>query len=431
MCDLEKNAIVSQFVNCQFIIKSQNVCGLGDQNKRRQIFMHLRENNSVICSQETHSTKEVEDIFRAEWGGGNVFWSHGTSEARGVGILISKSSELEVVSSDKDDVGRYVIVQFKVGCEYFVLANVYAPNKDNPLFFSELVNKMMNLEGKKMIIGDFNLILDNKLDCTDKIDGLVVNNDKSKEYLLKFMEEASFTDVWHDRNPEKRTYTFRREKPKYVARRIDLLLCEQALTGWMREIKIKPSFKSDHSILECEILIHAIERGRGVWKLNNSVLKEQSYCKQINKIIDETIRIGSNLNPGEKWDMVKLEVIKQSQIYCRKRASDTKLILSQLEMYLEQFEDESNMSDSEKKIYDRTKKDYEHLMNEKAHGAILRSKSQFYNEGERNTKYFFSLEKSRSGAKNVSTLIEDNENVVKNPKEILKKMVEFYKNLYT
>ena len=77
-----------------------------------------------------------------------------------------------------------------------------------------------------------------------------------------------------------------------------------------------------------------------------------------------------------------LVTIKLSQMYCRKRASDRKLILSQLEEYLNRFDDESDMKDSEKIVYDRTKMDYENFMEEKTRGAMMRSKSQYYNEGE-------------------------------------------------
>ena len=277
----------------------------------------------------------------------------------------------------------------------------------------------MDFEGKKIIIGDFNLILDSRLDRTEKVQGVTVNHDKSKEYLLKFMEEASFMDIWRDRNPDKRTYTFRRKKPKYVARRIDFVLCEQSLSGWIKDIQIKPSFKSDHSIVECEIEPHFTKRGKGVWKLNNSVLKEKKYCDIINETIESAVNMSNSLNPGERWDAIKLQVIKASQSYCRKRASDRKVVLSQLEEYLRKFDDESEMSVSERQVYYRTKQDYEDLMDEKVKGALFRSKCQYYNEGERNTKYFYNLEKSRSGAKNVVTLIDDKDIEIKNPKEIL------------
>lgn len=43
----------------------------------------------VILLQETHCTRELENLWQAEWGG-KVFYSHGTSSARGVATLVKK-----------------------------------------------------------------------------------------------------------------------------------------------------------------------------------------------------------------------------------------------------------------------------------------------------------------------------------------------------
>ena len=40
-----------------------------------------------------------------------------------------------------------------------------------------------------------------------------------------------------------------------------------------------------------------------------------------------------------------------------------------------------------------SKRDLEKIIEHRTKGAVLRSKSQWYNEGERNTKYFVNLEK--------------------------------------
>ena len=70
-------------------------------------------------------------------------------------------------------------------------------------------------------------------------------------------------------------------------------------------------------------------------------------------------------------------------------------------------------------------------MNEKVAGAIFRSKSQYYNEGEKNSAYFYSLEKARSGAKNMITVVDDDGRVFKDPMVIMNKMSKFYEELYT
>ena len=64
-------------------------------------------------------------------------------------------------------------------------------------------------------------------------------------------------------------------------------------------------------------------------------------------------------------------------------------------------------------------------------GAILRSKSQWYNEGEKNTKYFINLEKRHCKQGTITQLKVNDNNLICADKEILKKCESFYQNLYS
>ena len=50
---------------------------------------------------------------------------------------------------------------------------------------------------------------------------------------------------------------------------------------------IKPSYRSDHSIIEIKITMDNFIRGCGTWKLNNSLLKNRDYLDLIGNIIDQ------------------------------------------------------------------------------------------------------------------------------------------------
>jgi hypothetical protein len=52
---------------------------------------------------------------------------------------------------------------------------------------------------------------------------------------------------------------------------------------------IKPSFRSDHSIIRLKLKFVSFDHGKGFWKHNNSFLKDLDYLKEINKIIGKTI----------------------------------------------------------------------------------------------------------------------------------------------
>ena len=75
-----------------FRIISFNVRGIRDSVKRRAIFRHahVKYPSHIIILQETHSSVEIENQWKAEWGG-NIFFAHGEKTAKGVCALVPKT----------------------------------------------------------------------------------------------------------------------------------------------------------------------------------------------------------------------------------------------------------------------------------------------------------------------------------------------------
>ena len=61
----------------------------------------------------------------------------------------------------------------------------------------------------------------------------------------------------------------------------------------------------------------------------------------------------------------------------------------------------------------------------------IRSKAQFLEEGERSTRYFYSLEKSRKADQTNRVLSKDSLDIVSEPQDLLKETHHFYKQLFT
>ena len=64
-------------------------------------------------------------------------------------------------------------------------------------------------------------------------------------------------------------------------------------------------------------------------------------------------------------------------------------------------------------------------------GTILRSKANFYECGEKNTKYFFNLEKRNGRMKVTKRLINESGQTITRAKEVLEEQASFYCKLYT
>ena len=71
------------------------------------------------------------------------------------------------------------------------------------------------------------------------------------------------------------------------------------------------------------------------------------------------------------------------------------------------------------------KRDLEKIIEHRTKGAILRSKSQWNNEGERNTKYFLNLEKRHYKQGTISQLKINDADFVTSDKAILSECESF------
>ena len=71
------------------------------------------------------------------------------------------------------------------------------------------------------------------------------------------------------------------------------------------------------------------------------------------------------------------------------------------------------------------------IIESKTRGAIIRSRVQWFEEGEKNSKYFFNLEKRVSNMKTMHRFRLQNDSIIDDPVKILNEMKNYYKTLYT
>ena len=91
----------------------------------------------------------------------------------------------------------------------------------------------------------------------------------------------------------------------------------------------------------------------------------------------------------------------------------------------------TNPSEENLLKYNEGKNLIDNYNNEKAIGAQLRSKTDWVELGERNTKFFLNLEKRNYQMKCITKLITEDSKEINKQDEILKYEEDFYKNLYS
>ena len=92
---------------------SLNARGLRDYSKHRTVFNWLKKHthkNAIILLQETHSIKEDERIWKAQWRG-EVRYAHGTHNSKGVLIAFKDGVNLDVQREIVDCDGRFIIIK--------------------------------------------------------------------------------------------------------------------------------------------------------------------------------------------------------------------------------------------------------------------------------------------------------------------------------
>ena len=187
-------------------IVSANCRGLADKNKRKEVMQLYRKKKfSIICLQDIHISAESETIMRNEWGLDCIIAPY-KSNARGVAILLNNNFEYEIHKMLKDENGNYIILDLTVDGIRFTLTNLYGPNIDNPLFYTDLFNKISGIDNDSVAIcGDWNLVLNPSMDLENYKNA---NNPQSRKIVLEQMENLNLIDAWREINQDIYKYTW-------------------------------------------------------------------------------------------------------------------------------------------------------------------------------------------------------------------------------
>ena len=174
------------------------------------------------------------------------------------------------------------------------------------------------------------------------------------------------------------------------------------LLGKVSGCTILPAQLSDHCPVVLQFELQNQIRGPGYWKFNVSHLNDKEFVDEINKIIDMVEFRYDNLNPINKWEMIKYDISEYTMSYSSIKAKERKQNKNRLEKRLKTLQKKLNMinlkSDNAVRDIQKTNDSIDSVLLElkkitlyQAQGAIIRSKVRWHELGEKNTKYFFGL----------------------------------------
>ena len=399
--------------------------------------------------QDTHFQHQQESFIKAEWGS-SAYFSCLNSSSRGVTILLNNNFEYKVEKVDSDPNGNFLILDIIIEGKHFTLINLYGPNEDKPKFYKELRQKYTSLDNDNIIMcGDWNFVLNPDIDSNNY---LHINNPRARQEVLdNMMEEDGLLDVYRVYNEEQREFTWSRRNPVRKQARLDYFLISFSCFTYAEASSITPGYRTDHSGIILDLILDFnVERGKGYWKFNNSLLKDIDYIKIVKETISDVKQTYSMNESGNNADsqqtqfsindqlfletlllMIRGNTIKYSS-FKKKQKQEEEIKLEQEIKLIEKEVNRNFLNMSEESLNNlETKKAKLHdIQKDKIEGMMLRSRSRYEDLGEKPTRYFFELEKRNYTSKVIHKLVNEEGEEFTKTADILKCQTDFYKNLY-
>ena len=310
----------------------------------------------------------------------------------------------------------------------FNLVNIYAPNilTSRKTFFAKLHEFF--LPNAEPIVGDDFNYIDSTLDKQggNKTIGFTGNRE-----VAKLKTDFNLYDIWRHQHKNKIENTWTNTRNTIFCR-LDKFLVPKTLVNNQCTSDIKPFIFSDHDIIHVSLdLSTFVQHGSGVWRFNTSLLSDSEYIDVMNQFFVDNPRPmhGSLL---AWWDYFKTQMKSETTFFCKRKAhvrrarrislfQDLTKAKTDLIQGIPGAASKVKSLENEIKNLDRTELE----------GAKIRSRSKWIEQGEKPTRYFFSLEKIRANDNFIHSLLKPDATEASSTAEISSTITDLYQNLYT
>ena len=431
--------------------------------------MHFlkKKNADILILIDTRISDEIENTVKTEWGG-QVYFASYSSQARGVAVFIRKNLPIKILDNFSDINGNICAILVEIEGKTVLIEGIYGPNNDNPDFYKNEVFKRIDTWNPSyaIYVGDWNIVMNQDMDSKDYHN---LNNPRARQELVNKTNELDLVDIFRYLNPTNKTFSWKQWGTKKFAR-LDYFLITNSLLPFVENAEILSTCYSDHNPIIIDIDFSKFQRGRGFWKLNNSLLYDADYVaivKNAFKRVTAQYAIVNNdpnyidncsteelqdflaaqspeslqslplkINPELFLESLMMEIRRISIQFAatkkRNRMAEEISLLNDIDI-LERA-GQNNQDDNDSKELNDKRIALEKLYNYQVQGAYVRSRALYKVEGERPTKMFCALEKFNAVQKYVPQLIVEDEHglekTISKQIEVEQEIYRFYKDLY-
>ena len=310
-----------------------------------------------------------------------------------------KNTQFEVNKISEDENGRFLLVNGTKDDKNVTLCNIYAPSgpqkfKERKQFFENLkdsISEFQPVNSKLILGGDFNCVTDVDLDRSRTVS----KTDSSVNKLRNILNNFELKDFWIQHNPDKKGYTFYSNVG--TGSRLDKFYLTKDLTSNVIESDIQNFAHSDRDKVTIKLDLSEIERGPGLWKINNSYLHDPDYVKEITRMwYLHQYNKTENDNLNGWWEEGKTRIKEISINFSKRKNRENKNYKFNLR---KQFRNIKNKLDrdpsnaSSKYLCNKINQEIRQVEILEAEGAKIRSEAQWREDFQR---FLLFGEKTRS-----------------------------------
>ena len=400
-----------------------------------RILNTIIQNQDILCWQEIHLPNHFTnlDILKIRLNRLELLWSSkiyiSKYNENTASLIIVKNTILDSVHSYEELIpGRAMCLKVKNNLYEYNIVNIYAPVKisnEYKIFRDQLLHK---IETKQNLIriGDWNFLEDKKMRNKSNLsEAMKTKAKKWKKLTPNFIEVHKIFNT-------KLKYTFR--VGDYQSRLDRIYIKPQNILD-ISNYEIIPNHFSDHDRITLTLKWNPkqLKWGKGIWKLNTTLLDNEDYQYEIQCVINRFYLNNKILNPADNWDHVKKEIktisIELAQEINRENINKCKILQENLEIIQYNIEQGDNSQETYDKLI-KVKKEIEKQEQQKAQGQIIRSKEDKILYDEKSTQYFFKKEKRKGQQNQIDSLINSENKIIQDKEEIIKETENFYRDLY-
>ena len=422
-------------------IASLNCNGLNDQNKRKTLFEFLGNSSfTIILLQETKFSPLDHLQVTREWKNGPILLNSvcGKKEGgkqQGTAILFN-TFQVKILNDLYDNDSRVIVADIEILGSRFHLVNTYFPNISTEKYrFIYSTYKFLMSNFPIVWGGDFNLTSDNLIDRWPPMD----TQDAHSNHLDNVIQTFNLIDVCRVFHPNQAKYTFKRKHlQNCVMSRIDRILVSKDFQ--LVSYDQVDCVQSDHELIHTQLQFQSeVKRGKGVWKNNTKIYKNEKFYEDFEKFWDnlKVKKRAMYYNNLKKWWVEVKYEIKMWLIEMGKRTAllerrEMNMMRGNLDSLLQRLTQNPTNKSYTKEYFDFKKKvGMKQLQISKE--KILHENADKFLMGDRPSKDFFDMFKRKSDPRLRTILVmKDKHGVEKHQTEdILQIGHHFYECLFS